>query len=46
LAAGAEFAFISTGGGALLIPIPERDALAAIARGANVEDYLDRNDRY
>jgi AbrB family looped-hinge helix DNA binding protein len=43
---GQKFAFISTGRGVLLTPIPERHALAGIARGANVEDYRDRNDRY
>ena len=43
---GQKFAFIAKADGILLVPIPEREALAGIARGANLEGYRDRNDRY
>ncbi|HKI14969.1 MAG TPA: AbrB/MazE/SpoVT family DNA-binding domain-containing protein [Roseiarcus sp.] len=43
---GQKLAFIAKGKGVLMIPVPEREALVGIARGANVEDYRDRNDRY
>jgi hypothetical protein len=29
-----------------MIPVPDREALVGIARGANIENYRDRNDRY
>ena len=32
--------------GVLMVPVPEREALAGMARGANPEGYRDRNDRY
>jgi AbrB family looped-hinge helix DNA binding protein len=43
---GQKIAFIAKADGILLVPIPEREALAGIARGANPEGYRDRNDRY
>ena len=42
---GQKIAFIAKADGILLVPIPEREALAGIARGANPEGYRDRNDR-
>jgi bifunctional DNA-binding transcriptional regulator/antitoxin component of YhaV-PrlF toxin-antitoxin module len=39
---GQEFAFIPKEIGVLLVPIPSREELAGIARGANPEDYRDR----
>jgi bifunctional DNA-binding transcriptional regulator/antitoxin component of YhaV-PrlF toxin-antitoxin module len=43
--AGQEFAFIPKGTGVLLVPVPTREQLAGIARGANPEGYRDRDDR-
>ncbi|TYB84201.1 AbrB/MazE/SpoVT family DNA-binding domain-containing protein [Oceaniovalibus sp. ACAM 378] len=43
--AGLTFAFIPKGTGVLLVPVPKRDALKGLARGANVADYRDREDR-
>ena len=43
--AGQEFAFLPKGSGVLLIPVPERDQLAGIAKGANPRNYRDRKDR-
>jgi AbrB family looped-hinge helix DNA binding protein len=43
--AGQQFAFIPKGTGVLLVPVPDRADLAGIAKGANPEDYRDRNDR-
>lgn len=40
-----QFAFIPKGTGVLLVPIPSREDLAGIARGANPEEYRDRTDR-
>lgn len=44
--AGLTFAFIPKGTGVLLVPVPERDALKGLARGAIVADYRDREDRF
>lgn len=44
--AGQEFVFIPKGRGVLVMPVPERDELAGIARGARTDDYRDRCDRY
>lgn len=44
--AGQEFAFIPKGSGVLLVPVPERDRLAGIAKGAKPENYRDRKDRF
>jgi AbrB family looped-hinge helix DNA binding protein len=44
--AGQEFVFIPKGKGVMVMPVPEREQLAGIAKGANTEDYRDRSDRY
>jgi len=43
--AGQEFAFIPKGEGVLLVPVPKREDLAGLARGARPHDYRDRTDR-
>ncbi len=43
---GQKIAFIDKGKGVLMIRVPEREELVGIARGANLENYRDRNDRY
>jgi len=43
--AGLTFAFIPKGSGVLLVPIPKRDALKGIAKGAGATEYRDRTDR-
>jgi AbrB family looped-hinge helix DNA binding protein len=43
---GQKIAFIDKGHGVLMIPVPDREALVGIARGANIDNYRDRNDRY
>ena len=42
---GLTFAFIPKGAGVLLVPIPKRDALKGLARGASPMEYRDRADR-
>jgi AbrB family looped-hinge helix DNA binding protein len=44
--AGLTFAFIPKGTGVLLVPVPKRDALKGIARGATATEYRDRSDRF
>lgn len=44
--AGQEFVFIPKGKGVLIMPVPELDQLAGIAKGASKEGYRDRQDRY
>jgi len=44
--AGQKFTFIPKGKGVLLMPVPERDQLVGIAKGARKEGYRDRQDRY
>lgn len=44
--AGQEFVFIPKGKGVLVIPVPELDQLAGIAKGARKDGYRDRKDRY
>lgn len=44
--AGQEFVFIPKGKGVLLMPVPELDQLAGLARGADGEGYRDRKDRF
>lgn len=44
--AGQEFVFIPKGSGVLVIPVPELNQLAGIAKGANPENYRDHGDRY
>jgi AbrB family looped-hinge helix DNA binding protein len=43
--AGLTFAFIPKGTGVLLVPVPKRDELQGLARGASTENYRDRSDR-
>ena len=43
--AGQEFAFIPKGDGVLLVPVPKREELAGMARGADPTGYRDRADR-
>ncbi len=43
--AGQVFAFIPQGEGVLMVPVPEPEELAGIARGADPEGYRDRADR-
>jgi AbrB family looped-hinge helix DNA binding protein len=43
--AGQRFAFIPRGAGLLIVPVPTRDQLSGIARGAEAGDYRDRKDR-
>ncbi|MGA0805517.1 MAG: AbrB/MazE/SpoVT family DNA-binding domain-containing protein [Pseudohongiellaceae bacterium] len=43
--AGQEFVFIPKGKGVLVMPVPELEQLAGLAKGANKEDYRDRKDR-
>lgn len=44
--AGQEFVFIPKGKGVLLMPVPELEQLAGMAKGARTGDYRDRGDRY
>ena len=43
--AGQEFAFIPKGEGVLLVPVPKREDLGGLMRGANPDGYRDRADR-
>ena len=43
---GQKIAFIAKEHGVLMPPVPDREALAGTARGANTDNYRDRNDRY
>jgi AbrB family looped-hinge helix DNA binding protein len=44
--AGQEFVFIPKGKGVLVMPVPELQQLAGIAKGARKVGYRDRKDRY
>jgi AbrB family looped-hinge helix DNA binding protein len=44
--AGQEFVFIPKGKGVLIMPVPELEQLAGIAKGARKGNYRDREDRY
>lgn len=44
--AGQEFVFIPKGQGVLVMPVPELNQLAGIAKGARSDGYRDRKDRY
>ena len=44
--AGLTFAFIPKGTGVLLVPVPKKDDLKGLAKGANPEDYRDHGDRF
>jgi bifunctional DNA-binding transcriptional regulator/antitoxin component of YhaV-PrlF toxin-antitoxin module len=43
---GQKLVFIPRGAGALLIAAPTCEKLVGLTRGADAEDYRDRNDRY
>ena len=43
---GQKLVFIPKGAGGLLIAAPTREDLIGLTRGANTENYRDRNDRY
>jgi len=44
--AGQEFVFLPKGKGVVLVPVPRREDLRGAAKGADGENYRDRNDRY
>ena len=44
--AGLTFAFIPKGTGVLIVPVPKREALQGLAKGAVTTDYRDRADRF
>ena len=44
--AGQEFVFIPKGKGVLVMPVPERERLRGLARGADPSGYRDRSDRF
>ncbi len=41
---GQEFAFVPSGKGMVLVPVPTLEALFGIARGANTDDIRDHDD--
>ena len=43
---GQKVAFIAKGRRVLMVPVPKREELAGMARGANIEGYRDRKDRF
>ncbi|NBO20795.1 MAG: AbrB/MazE/SpoVT family DNA-binding domain-containing protein [Rhodobacteraceae bacterium] len=43
--AGLTFAFIPKGTGVLIVPVPKREALQGIAKGAAATAFRDRSDR-
>ena len=43
--AGLTFAFIPKGTGVMLVPVPKRESLKGLAKGALPEAYRDRTDR-
>jgi AbrB family looped-hinge helix DNA binding protein len=43
--AGQVFAFVPKGDGLLLVPVPKREELAGLAKGASAKGYRDRRDR-
>jgi AbrB family looped-hinge helix DNA binding protein len=44
--AGLTFAFIPKGNAVLLVPVPKRETLKGLARGASASDYRDRTERF
>ena len=44
--AGLTFAFIPKGSGVLMVPIPGRETLQGLAKGASTTNYRDRSDRF
>jgi AbrB family looped-hinge helix DNA binding protein len=43
---GQEFVFVPKNEGVLLVPVRKFEELTGMLKGANTEDYRDRNDRY
>jgi len=43
--AGLTFAFIPKGAGVLLVPVPKKQELKGLAKGATPDDHRDRSDR-
>ena len=43
---GQKIAFIDRGYSVAMVPVPDRQALPGMARGANTDNYRDRDDRY
>ncbi len=43
---GQEFVFLPEENSVVLVPVPDRESLRGAAKGANPENYRDRNDRY
>ncbi|MBI3524125.1 MAG: AbrB/MazE/SpoVT family DNA-binding domain-containing protein [Betaproteobacteria bacterium] len=44
--AGQEFVFIPKGSGVLMLPVPDLEQLAGLAKGAKPVGYRDRKDRF
>ncbi|MDX2223000.1 MAG: AbrB/MazE/SpoVT family DNA-binding domain-containing protein [Rhodospirillaceae bacterium] len=44
--AGQVFAFVPKGDGVMLVPVPKREQLAGLAKGAKPRGYRDRSDRF
>ncbi len=44
--AGQELVFIRKGKGVLVMPVPDRELLRGIAKGADTTDYRDRTERF
>lgn len=44
--AGQELVFIPKGNGVLMLPVPELEQLAGLAKGAKSVGYRDRKDRF
>jgi hypothetical protein len=43
---GQKIAFLARAEGVLMVLIPEREALAGMARGLNPDGFRDRSDRF
>ena len=43
--AGQKFVFIPRGKGVLVLPVPRTEEFFGLAKGANTENYRDRDDR-
>ena len=46
LGAGQKICLHSQGKGVLLMPVPEAEELFGLAKGANTQNYRDREDRF
>jgi AbrB family looped-hinge helix DNA binding protein len=44
--AGQVFAFVPKGDGVMLVPVPRREQLAGLAKGAKPRGYRDRSERF